>query len=140
MLNVPSLIPLEKCVSINSENAQLYLHNDHREDNLLHSTGSSLEYRKWNVDHLNSLSCESIDIVSFILSIGKPIDILKVDIEGHEIKLLQHIAKYPSACALIKSCYVELHHKKFKEFELETEQLINYFDTFTPFPINFNWH
>ena len=139
-LSSPSVIPLQKCVSTSNQNSKLYLHSNHHLDKLLHSTGSSLESEKWNVDVSNYLSCESVDIVHFITLLAKPIDILKIDIEGHEVKLLQHLVRHPAACAFIKSCYVELHHKKFEKFAADTDELIAYFKTHSPFPVNFNWH
>lgn len=139
-LNLAKVIPIQKCVSTSDQYINLYLHSNHNENNLMNSTGSSVESQKWNVDLQNSIKCESIDIAKFIVSLGKPIDILKIDIEGHEIKVLKHIAKNPEACSLIRSCYVELHDDKFKEFAEETEQLVNYFETFEPFSVNFNWH
>lgn len=118
----------------------LLLHVDHSDNPLLTSTASSLEEKKWNVDKNNSVQVEVRSLVDFIRSLNADIDILKIDIEGHEIEVLTDVIKHPDVWRKIKLCLVETHEQKYSALKEETQNLKDFFKRYKPFRCSFDWH
>ena len=86
------------------------------------STGSSLLSSKPNVNINKSVETEVIDLANFINNIDKKIKILKVDIEGMECDLLNHLIE-TNAINNIELVLVETHDHKIPELIEPTLQL-----------------
>lgn len=95
-------------VSNKSEKKKLYLSN--RSDDITNmglSEISSLEKKKTNVSVANFIKVQSLDIEAILSEFSK-IDFLKIDIEGHEYKILPSIVQNMNKISLI---YCEMHGK-----------------------------
>ena len=68
--------------------AKLYLHRNAATDPLRWSTGSSLYAEKGNVDSSTAIDVETVDLSRFIAELERPVQVLKLDIEGAEIDVL----------------------------------------------------
>lgn len=83
---------LHQCaVSDHDGTARLYLHRKHKRDPLGHSTGSSLSVGKHNLDGDNSIDVPTIDLAGFIEGLPGRVRILKIDVEGLEVLLINHL-------------------------------------------------
>ncbi len=135
----PKIHPIKKAAGIINRTTNLYLHNDnHGENNVNFSEASSLKSDKPNISKKNSESIEEIDFASFIDEIDN-IDIIKIDIEGYEIELLNHLLDNNSL-KNISMIFVETHYHKWKELEKPTLQLIERVrNSKQDMKINFNW-
>lgn len=78
-------------VSDHNGYARLYFHVNAKENPEKWSVASSLVKEKGNVDQSHFVETELIDIGEFIQKLDKPIKLLKVDIEGAEIEVLNHL-------------------------------------------------
>lgn len=71
--------------------ASLYLHRKQGLDPLGHSAGSSLVAGKHNLDPDCAVQVPVVDIARFIRELDRPVKLLKIDIEGLEARLLNHL-------------------------------------------------
>ena len=81
--------PLNAAACTFNGEANLFLHENSRENNLYYSTGSSLLKNKTNVDSSNFEKVCALDLSEFIKKQRRPIRLLKIDIEGYEDKALK---------------------------------------------------
>jgi len=71
----------------------------------------STEACKHNIDINNKISVKAIDISEYILSLNKKISVLKMDIEGGEYKVINHLIK-TKVIDKIEKIYFEDHENK----------------------------
>tara|TARA_Y100000389_G_scaffold92448_1_gene89159 strand:- start:40 stop:702 length:663 start_codon:yes stop_codon:yes gene_type:complete len=110
--------------------AKLYLHLNYDLDKVNYSNGSSLLIEKENVSKENFEYIQTISIKKLLNSYEK-IDLIKIDIEGYEYKILHEILKNKKK---IKKVICELHgepkskknkflNKNYKEFSKHLKEL-----------------
>ena len=86
----------------------LYLHMNYGRNPERFSSGSSLIAEKRNVDDRSGIDVEVIDFPAFIKGLGRPIKLLKIDIEGAEYVLLNALID-ADLIKRIEKVYVETH-------------------------------
>ena len=101
--------------------AKLFLHEQRELDPLVASTGSSLLATKTNVDPDNFVEVRVVRLSRLIAEWGA-IRLMKMDIEGHEIDVLNVLLDTGALQSVHKS-FVELHDRKNPQLELATKQL-----------------
>ena len=95
-------------VTDTSQDNKLYFHKNSRNSmDLNYSQAASLEIDKQNINKNDFITIKSYNI-SEILNSLSTIDCLKIDIEGHEYKILPEIIKQNKK---IKKVFCELHGK-----------------------------
>lgn len=72
---------------------KLYLHEMADADQVAWSTGSSLMSSKSNVRNDKYITVKVIDLIEFIENIKNRVKVLKIDIEGAEVEILEHIIR-----------------------------------------------
>ena len=87
----PNVRLFNAAVSTESGNVRLYMHKRARLDPLLYSVSSSTMATKTNVDAHSFEDVESIVLADFIESLECPVKLLKMDVEGAEIGLLNQL-------------------------------------------------
>jgi len=104
--------------------SKLYLHvseNTSRQDL---TQASSLLSDKPNVDETNYEIVETIDFARFLKSLNARVSLIKIDIEGFEIELINHLLD--SGCLeRIDKIFVETHEKKWPSMRVPTLLLKN---------------
>jgi FkbM family methyltransferase len=103
----------QAAVGVTAGRAELHLHRHHDQDEVLWASGSSLFRSKPNVSE-DSLTVDVIDLVSFVAQLETPLALLKIDVEGSEVELLNalHDANLLSG---IRTVLVEMHDTKIDE-------------------------
>jgi FkbM family methyltransferase len=86
-----NVVCINKAVSDHDGAAKIYFNNVYDENPEKWSTGSTLLADKPNVDLNNFANVEVVDLARFIKSLDRPIAILKMDIEGEEVKVLNKL-------------------------------------------------
>ncbi len=71
--------------------AKLFLHRRYNSDPILHSCGSSLEARKTNLSQDHFVEVRTLDIAEFIATLDRRVRVFKLDIEGSEVRILNHL-------------------------------------------------
>lgn len=110
LIKSPNLIKKNYAAWIKDGTSILYRHKDWI--NTKSHTSSSLNLSKINVDDKNSIICKTVDIADFIISL-KQLTLLKIDIEGAEYEVMNHLLK-KNAFDFITKVYCEFHPHKIK--------------------------
>lgn len=113
-----------KAVSNHSGKLKLFMHrNSLNRFDTKYAQGTSLEEKKTNIDKKKYIISNSISIKK-VLKKFKKIDIMKIDIECHEYKILPEIFKKKKK---IKKIFCELNGKtKYKYLKKNYDETINY--------------
>ncbi len=100
----------------------LYFHQQAKNDDAFWSFGSSIMKNKGNVDQSRSVEVELIDLTEFIEKLGKPVDLLKIDIEGAECELLVKFLE-KELYKKVKITLVETHDTKIEGLKVKTDDV-----------------
>lgn len=110
-----------KAVSDHNGVERIYFNDRYKEAPEKWSTGSTLLADKPHVDKENFALVEVIDLALFIKKLGKPVGLLKIDIEGEEVKVLNKLIDTGLASE-IRKIVVETH-ERFPSLEQATKEL-----------------
>ena len=100
-----------------------FYHHEWSKYNKIHwSNGNSLLKKKKNVNENDYEIVEAIDIVEFVKSLDINIDLIKIDIEGAEIEVINHIID-SGIITKINKILCEVHDKKYKFLKSDTDKL-----------------
>ena len=109
-------------VGTKNQMVKLYLHKDSTSTDNDLSQASSLLGNKPNVSTKFFEEIQEIDFAEFLHSLKTPIELLKIDIEGFEIDLINHLLD-KNALDHVNKVYVETHERKFTQLIASTEKL-----------------
>ena len=106
--NLPNVHLHQKAVLDKPGILTLYLHVNYGRNPERFSSGSSLIAEKRNVDDRSGVDVKVIDFPAFVRGLGRPVKLLKVDIEGAEYILLNALID-AGLMDRIEKVYVETH-------------------------------
>lgn len=130
---------INKAVSHEASSAKLYFHTDRQmNDNSAFTVSSSLIEDKINISSANSIEIETIDLDSFIISLNRTVDVLKMDIEGAEIDILKKIIKHETY-KKIGLIVVETHEDKIPGHQEKVDDLKEVIRNLKINNIKLNW-
>ncbi|MCA1733458.1 MAG: FkbM family methyltransferase [Acidobacteria bacterium] len=101
---------------------KLYLHKWADDDPVHWSTGSSVVAGKKNIREDRSVLVEGVDLADFIRGLGSRVRLLKMDIEGAEVGVLNRLLD-ENLHEQIDEAYVEVHDRKVPELVEPTRRL-----------------
>lgn len=123
-----------------NEKLKFYHHEWFKYNKIHWSNGNSLLAEKYNVKKDDFEEVEAIDIVEFILNLNKQIDLIKIDIEGAEVEVINHIID-TKAIDKVNKIVCEVHDKKYKFLQKNTMLLREKIkDNNLENKINLSWH
>lgn len=124
--NKKNITLLQKGVWDKNAVVPLYSHKESRGQETSFTVGSSIIADKKNVDKNKSQFIEVTDLVAFMQQQNKKIDLVKLDVEGAEIEILQLLIASGN-WNLFDRMYVETHETKIpshaRELQLIKQQL-----------------
>lgn len=85
---------------------------------------SSTIASKMNVSRDSFVDVPKVDFVEFVLSLGRPVSLIKMDIEGAEVAILKAVIDH-RLDRRIGQMFVETHEKQIPELRNETMSVIN---------------
>ncbi len=107
----PNVELINKAVSNRSGQIELYLHQNAEEDQVKWSQGGSVIAQKENVDSSKSLNVDVVDFCEYLRGLQSRVRLIKMDIEGAEVGLLQRFLK-EEAYKIVDTMFVETHERK----------------------------
>lgn len=122
MAGFPNVHLYQKAVAGDAGTVRLYLHEFADDDPVKWSTGSSLLSFKGNVREDTFVEVEAVDFVEFLKQIGGPIALVKMDVEGAEVAILERLLESGMADR-IGLAFVEVHDRKVPELAERTDRL-----------------
>lgn len=110
--------------AVYTENARLplYFHESAAADPIYWSTGSSLLSTKPNVNVTRFVEVEAIDFADFVEALGRPVVLVKMDVEGAEAKVLARLIDWGTV-KKIRHLLVETHDQRLPEIAPEMERV-----------------
>lgn len=100
----------------------LYKHKDQHQAEMAYTVGSSIIESKVNVNKEKHETIRVIDLCDFIRRLNAKVNVIKLDVEGAEIAILQKILK-DETYKLFDVMYVETHETKIKGQKHELENI-----------------
>ena len=118
----PNVKSRNEAAGIKNQQIQLFLHKDVKNTDRDLTSASSLISQKYNVSADNFESVKEIDFAQFLNSLDEQVELIKVDVEGYEIQLLNHLLD-KNAIGKVNKLYVETHDHKMDNLVIPTEKL-----------------
>lgn len=115
LLDLPNVRIIQAAASTTTGIAKLYRHSEFQKSPVVNSKSSSLFKGKTNVTSDGSIDVEQIDFLSFLRNLDCDIGIIKIDIEGAEVDILERLLSEDDLLKRILFIFVETHEKKLPE-------------------------
>lgn len=116
----------------------LYLHENNDLNPEKHSVSSSILESKKNIDKINFVEIELINLIDFIENLNHEVALLKLDVEGAEVDILNKLI-YSKSIKNIREILVETHEKQIPELFKPTQALRIEIKKLGLNHINLNW-
>ena len=101
----------------------LYRHPQFKEDPYFYSESSSVIAEMSNITKIGAIEVQQIDFISYLYDLNEDIGILKIDIEGAEIELLEALFNRPEIMSRINHIYAETHENLNPTYESRVNAL-----------------
>lgn len=103
-----------EAAGIANQQTKLFFHKETQHTNKDKTQASSLLDNKPNISKENYELVNEIDFSEFIKSLNKKIELIKIDIEGYEIPLINHMLD-KKVIEKVNKIYLETHEHKFPD-------------------------
>ena len=120
--------------------ALLYRHPRFENNPALYSESSSVIARKGNVPEENAVEVKQIDFIRYLENLDEDVGILKIDIEGAEVDLLESLFDRPDVLARIDHIFAETHEKRIPAHKQRVDALYIKAQSIERPCINLSWH
>jgi FkbM family methyltransferase len=117
----------------------LFRHRDFAAGPDRRTTSSSIVAGKRNMDETAGVQVEVIDFAAWLATQNRPVALLKIDIEGAEVALLERLLATPQA-DLVMQAFVETHERVIPHLRTRTAALKVLAARRTRPAINWDWH
>lgn len=104
----PRVHCFNQAVSDRDETTRLYMHRKSPRDPLSYSEGASMLAERHNILLHDWVEVEAVDLAAFIHGLPRPVRLLKMDIEGYELRVLPALM-HAGLLAQIEHVFVETH-------------------------------
>jgi FkbM family methyltransferase len=121
-LSYPNIEAMNEAAGVITRKVKLYHHKDIGKTSKDLSQASSLLNQKPNVSIENFEIVNEVDFSDFLDRLNEFVDLIKIDIEGYEIQLINYLLD-KKKLQNVGVVYVELHDRKFKELIDSTNAL-----------------
>jgi len=118
----PNVELRNEAAGIKNQQIKLFLHKNTNKTKEDLTQASSMLPNKTNVSYDNFEFVNEIDFAEFLKSLNEPVELIKIDIEGYEIQLINHLLD-KNAIRNVGFFYVETHERKFTDLIASTESL-----------------
>jgi len=138
LCNARNVTLINKAVGTEDATVTLYRSPDFEFNPIESSVSSSLFSTKKNIDAQKGVVVEQIDILNFMSNLTHPVMLLKMDIEGAEIPILEQLLD-GELLDKITHLFVEMHDKGIPELTTRGKEVRVIIDNADCNKINLNW-
>ena len=118
----------------------LYRHTRFEEDPTFYSISSSVIANKRNVSKEKAIEVRQINFISYLENLDEDIGILKIDIEGAEVELLEALFDRPDILKRVHHIFAETHERRIPGHESRVNALHERAHRIIKPHINLYWH
>ncbi len=118
----------------------LYRHTRFEEDPTFYSISSSVIVNKRNVSKEKAIEVRQINFISYLENLDEDIGILKIDIEGAEVELLEALFDRPDILKRVHHIFAETHERRIPGHESRVNALHERAHRIIKPHINLYWH
>ena len=118
----------------------LYRHARFENNPALYSESSSVIAEKRNLKEEDAVEVRQIDFIRYLEDIDEDVGVLKIDIEGAEVDLLESLFDRPDILARIDNIFAETHEKRIPAHKQRINALYEKAKTIKRPHINLSWH
>ncbi|MEX1112069.1 MAG: FkbM family methyltransferase [Candidatus Andersenbacteria bacterium] len=136
--NFPNVHIYQKAVWNKKDRLRLYHHQQAQTDPVRWSVASSLVPEKSNVDRNAFDTVETIDIAQFVIDLNQDIALMKIDIEGVEYDIIEHLLN-TGALSRIQHVLVETHEEQLPQLKERAATIKSRVSAEGFSNIDFNW-
>ena len=101
----------------------LYRHARFAEDPLSRSEASSVIASKGDVSEQSAVGVRQVDFIGYLENLDEEIGILKIDIEGAEVDLLEALFDRPELMERVRHIFVETHERLISDHKFRVKAL-----------------
>ena len=110
------------------------------DDPARHSQAASIVADKVNMDHGNTVAVEQKDFARYLASLDRDIGVLKMDIEGAEVEILEALFDRPSLLRRVRYIFAETHERMIPGHAPLVEALRRRAAGMERSRVNLDWH
>ncbi len=118
----------------------LYRHTRFENNPALYSESSSVIADARNVAEEDAVEVRQIDFISYLEGLDEEVGVLKIDIEGAEVELLESLFDRPDVLARIDHIFAETHEKRIPAHKPRINALYEKARSIERPYINLSWH
>ncbi len=118
----------------------LYRHAFFEDDPAFYSESSSVIAAKYNVSEEGAIKVPQLDFIRFLEDLNEDIGILKIDIEGAEVELLEALFDRPDILKRVRYIFAETHETRIARHEGRVKALREKAGRIEGTRINLDWH
>ena len=134
-------VKIEKlAVGTENKSVWLYRHSNFENHPIYHSQSSSIFVSHTNVTVDKAIEVKQINFVQYLEDLNEEVGVLKIDIEGAEIDILEALFDKPEIMNRINHIFAETHERIFPEHVPRVERLREKSLSMKQPYINLNWH
>jgi FkbM family methyltransferase len=115
------IVPINAAASTADGTASLFSDKDPRP--WKHTEGSTLVEGKSNLTYRESYDVKTVDLARFIKELGQPVRMIKMDVEGYEYRLINHLLD-ADVMAQVKMIHVEDHCDRVQNLAEERDRTL----------------
>lgn len=118
----------------------LWRHREFHDDPAKYSIASSLMSRKFNAANSDQMiEVRSIDFVNYLINLDEDIGVIKMDIEGAEVDILEALLDTPKILPRIDYIFAETHERHMRDLAARVDALVTRTLHMTQPRFNLNW-
>ena len=117
----------------------LYRHTRFDRDPASYSQSSSVIADKRNLTEEDAVEVRQIDFIRYLEGLDEEVGVLKIDIEGAEVELLESLFDRPDILARIDNIFAETHEKRIPAHKPRVNALYEKAQSIKRPKINLSW-
>lgn len=138
--NLPNVETINAAAGTEDGQVTLYRHEDFDSDPVIKSQSSSVFLSKDNIDPEGGHDVQQIDFLRFLSELEEEVGVLKIDIEGAEVDLLEALFDAPQILRRIHYIFAETHETRIPEHKDRVKRLHMLAKKTTKPVVNLYWH